>query len=171
MNTVSQFFIHTPWWVFALFVYLVWRGIRGLKPAEVSLPKLALVPVALTVWGSYELIRIYGLAPDAVAIWIVGLACGIAIGFLLLRHAAISVDPARGIIHRPKDATLLPLILAVFVVKYAFGAVASISPALLMEPLFRIADLGLSGLFAGIFIGKFAVYAVRYYSAPGVAQS
>ena len=73
--------------------------------------------------------------------------------------------------HRPRDLTLLPLILAIFIVKYIFGAMGAISPALLMEPLFRTADLGLSGIFTGIFIGKFAVYAIRYFSAPAAVQA
>lgn len=171
MPTISQFFVHTPIWAYVLLVYLVSRGIKGLRPADVSLQMLALIPVMLTVWGGYELVRLYGLAADAVAIWVVGLVIGIAIGFLILRNAAITVDPATGVIHRPRDLTLLPLILLVFVVKYAFAATGKISPELLMLPLFRTADLGLSGIFTGIFIGKFAVYARRYFSASRVAPS
>jgi hypothetical protein len=165
MQQIPQFFIHTPWWVYVLFVYLVLRGMRGLKPGETTLTKLAVMPVAFTVWGGFELLRLYGMAADAVAIWVVGLAIGTVIGFMIVRNAAISVDHATGVIHHPRDLTLLPLIILIFIVKYTFGAIGSISPDLLMERSFRFADLGLTGLFTGTFIGKFSVYASRYFSA------
>ncbi len=168
--TIADFFTHTPIWVYVLFIYLVSRGLKGLKPGDVKLQTLAIIPVVFTVWGGHQLVQLYGLAPDAVAIWSAGMAIGIAIGFLMLRNTVISVDRAQGIMHRPRDLTLLPMILAIFFVKYAFGAMGSISPALLMEPLFRTADLGLSGLFTGMFIGKFAGYAIRYFSAPRTVQ-
>lgn len=169
VSEVSQFFVHTPWWVYALFIYLVMRGIKGLKPGDTTLLKLAIIPVAFTIWGGYELVRLYGLAPDAVGLWVLGLAVGAAVGFLILRNAMIVVDHATGVIHRPRDLTLLPLVVLIFVVKYVFGAIGAVSPDLLLQPSFRFADLGLSGLFTGIFIGKFAVYAGRYWWAPRTA--
>ena len=168
--TVIGFLAHTPPWVFLLFFYFVWRGIRAMRPADVTLPKLALLSVILTIWGVYELIRVYGLEPDVCGLWVVGLVIGIGIGLLMLGRVKISVDPASGVIHRPADFSLLPLILMAFAVKYTFGAMAVINPALLQEFSMRLADLGLSGVFTGIFIGKFAVYATRYFSARAVLQ-
>ncbi|MBL8576687.1 MAG: hypothetical protein JNK47_05645 [Mesorhizobium sp.] len=165
MDVVAQFLQNTPWWVYVLFFYLLSRGLAARKPGEVSLGKLAIIPVALTAWSLAELVRLYGLQPSAIAIWLVGLLVGIIFGWLLLRTMAITVDPATGVIHRPADFTLLPLILVTFGVKYAFGAIAATAPDLLQEPMFKLADLGLSGLFSGIFVGKFALYASRYRAA------
>ena len=47
----------------------------------------------------------------------------------------------------------------------AIAVIAAVSPDLLREPAFRLADLGLSGLFSGVFVGKFAVYAGKYLAA------
>ncbi len=165
MDVVAQFLQHTPWWVYVLFFYLLSRGLAARKPGEVSLGKLAIIPVLLTAWSLAELVRLYGLQPSAVAIWLAGLLVGIVFGWLLLRNMAITVDPATGVIHRPADFTLLPLILVTFAVKYAFGAIAATAPDLLQEPMFKLADLGLSGLFSGIFVGKFALYVSRYRAA------
>lgn len=165
MATVSQFLAQTPWWVYVLFVYLVIRGVKGFKPGETTLSKVAIIPVVFTVWGLAELVRLYGLASDAIAIWIAGMVIGAIIGFFILRNATITVDPGTGVIHRPADYTLLPLVILIFAVKYTFGAIGAISPDLMMEPAFRVSDLGLSGLFTGTFVGKFAVYASRYHSA------
>lgn len=172
MQQVYQFLVHTPWWVYAVFVYLIVRGVRAMQPGNTTLVKVAIIPVVFTILGVSELVRVYGLAPDAIGIWVVGLVIGAVIGFLILRTAAISVDRATGIIHRPADMTLLPLVILIFAVKYTFGVIGALSPALLLEPSFRFADLGLSGLFTGVFIGKFAVYIFRYASAqPSIAKS
>lgn len=159
MEWIVPFFAHTPWWVYALFAYLIFRGVKALRPGETTLIKVAIIPVVFTIWSLLELVRLYGLAVGAIAIWVAGLAIGVAIGYFMLRKAAITVDRTTGVIHRPADYSLLPLVILIFAVKYTFGAIAAISPELLMDPGFRIADLGLSGLFTGTFIGKFAVYA------------
>ena len=51
MEWIVQILIHTPWGVFALFAYLVWRGVRAFQPADVSLYQLAVIPALLTGWG------------------------------------------------------------------------------------------------------------------------
>ena len=60
--TIADFFTHTPIWVYVLFVYLVSRGIKGLKPGDVNLKTLAIIPIVFTVWGGHQLVHLYGLA-------------------------------------------------------------------------------------------------------------
>lgn len=171
MEWPIQILAHTPAWVYVLFVYLVTRGIRSLKPAEVTPLKLAIVPVLLTVWSLAELIRLYGVSIGSVAPWVVALALGFAAGWLILRGRSMDVDRARGVIRRPADRTVLPLIIVTFAVKYCFGVLAAVSPQLLAEPAFRLADLVSSGFFAGIFVGKFANYMSRYVRQPARAAA
>ena len=157
--------VHTPWWVYALFAFLVSRGVRAFQPADVSLYQLAVVPALLTGWGLYDLTGRYGLEIGRLAPWLAAFAVGVAIGLALLRGAPLTGDRARGIIHRPADYTLLPLILLAFGVKYMFAVMGAISPELLREAGFRLTDVGVSGLFAGIFVGKFARYMRAYLAA------
>lgn len=79
-------------------------------------------------------------------------------GWVILARAAITADHAAGVLHRPADLTLLPLLLVTFAVKYGFGVIAAIQPALLQAAGFRLADLLRSGFFTGLFLGKFARY-------------
>ena len=165
MEWIVQILAHTPWWVFALFVFLVSRGIKALKPADVSPYQLALVPLLLAGWGLYDLARRYAFDPGALAPWLVALALGAAIGLAILSRAPLSADRARGIVHRPADFTVLPLILIAFGLKYAFAVAVALTPALLADTGYRLADLGISGLFAGIFLGKFGRYVSVYLAA------
>ncbi|KAA0971175.1 DUF1453 domain-containing protein [Aureimonas fodinaquatilis] len=162
MDVVSQFLSNTPLWVYILFFYLLSRGIKGFKPATVSLTKLAVIPVLLTGWSLIELIRLYGLKLETSLIWIAGIGVGVGIGILLLRRAAIFADPSTGLIHRPADYTLLPLVLITFAIKYTFGVIAAVSPEHMLEPAFRFSDLVLPGTASGIFVGKFTVYLQRW---------
>lgn len=164
----KQFMIQTPVWVWVLLAYLIFRGVKARRPARTSLLKLAIIPAIFTAWGLADLARLYGLKPETVGLWLTSIVLGAVIGWRLLAHADIRADRAAGIINRPADHTLLPLLLVTFAVKYTFGVIAATSPDLLLHTGFRVADLLLSGAFTGIFIGKFARYA-RAYRTTGAA--
>ena len=166
MEWIVQILTHTPWWVYALFVFLVSRGLRALKPADVAPATLALIPLVFIVWGLFDLNRLYGIGAATLAPWIVALAVGGAVGIAILRGAPLTADRARGMIHRPADYTVLPLILLAFAIKYTFGVMDATSPGLLQAPFYRLADLACSGFFAGVFAGKFAIYMKAYFAAP-----
>ena len=152
----------TPHWVWFLLAYLVFIGVKARQPGEVSLVKLAIVPVLLTGWSLHELTRLFDPTPGAVGLWLLGAAVGLGIGVALVRRLALTVDRARGVIAHPGDKTLLPLVLATFLVKYGFSVMQSLSPGALRTGWTGTADLVLSGLFVGIFLGKFATYALQY---------
>ena len=100
----------------------------------------------------------YGVSVASLLPSLLGLAVGTAIGWWLLRHLRITVDLATGRLHRPADRTLLPLLMVTFAVKYGFEATLAVDPAVAQVDGFRITHLLLSGVFTGIFIGKFLRY-------------
>ncbi|SEQ41748.1 hypothetical protein SAMN05428969_3003 [Devosia sp. YR412] len=168
MDILSQFLTQTPVWVWVLFAYLLFRGIKGRNPGDTTLLKMAILPVIFTAWGLYDLVTLYGVALDTAGFWLVGIALGAAVGWGIVSRYEIVPNRAAGTLHHPADYTLLPLLMLTFAVKYGFGVVAAVSPDLLQETTFRIADLTLSGLFTGIFIGKFARYVWVWNNAPVV---
>lgn len=166
MEILQQFLTQTPVWVWFLLVYLIMKGVKARRPGDTTLLKMAIIPVIFTAWGLSDLITLYGVAVDTSLLWLVGIALGSVIGWLIVSRYAIVADRAAGVMHRPADNTLLPLLLLTFAIKYSFGVIGATSPALLNEFGFRIADLMLSGLFTGIFIGKFLRY-VWVWNAAG----
>lgn len=166
MEILQQFLVQTPFWVWILLAYLIFIGIKARRPGNTSLVKMAIIPVIFTAWGLYNLVTLYGIAVDTAALWLAGIAVGAAIGWYILSRYTIVADRPAGVLHRPADNTLLPLLIATFAVKYSFGVISATSPQLLAETGFRIADLALSGFFTGIFIGKFIRYAWIWRSAP-----
>ena len=164
MTTIAQILAHTPWWVFLLFAFLVQRGMRGFAPAETSLVQLAMLPAVFMIWGLSGLSERYGLDPGAFSLWLAALTIGAAAGAALLRGTP-HVDRARGVIYRPADFTILPLILVAFFSKYAMAVMAATSPAIAGTAGFRIVGLAVSGFFAGVFVGKFTRYLRAYLAA------
>ncbi|WP_312242577.1 DUF6622 family protein [Pantoea sp.] len=165
MNAVDQFLGHTPAWVFVLFVYLVIRGIKARRPREVSLRNLALLPSIMLVLGLAEIFRRFGINAAVLLAWLLTFSCGALAGWRLLKKLVFQVDRQRGVIYRQPDYSVLPLILATFFAKYALGAASAIYPTLLTNNTFGMAEGGIYGLFAGIFVGKFARYWRRYSHA------
>lgn len=166
VEIVTQFMVQTPLWVWALLACLIFRGVKARRPARTSLPKLAIIPAIFAIWSLADLTRLYGLQRGTAGPWLAGLAVGALIGWRLLAHADIRADRAAGIVERPADDTLLPLLLMTFALRYGVGALAATAPDLLFHQAFRVTDLLLSGVFTGIFIGKFTRY-VRACTATG----
>ncbi|MFH8134292.1 DUF6622 family protein [Pantoea osteomyelitidis] len=165
MNTVNQFFVHTPAWVLVLFVYLVIKGFKARQPREVTLRGLAMLPSIMLILGLVEIFRRFGMDAAILLAWLLTFSCGVVAGWNLLRNIAFEVHRPKGIIYRQADYSVLPLILATFFAKYALGAATYMHPSLLTNTTFGMAEGGIYGLFAGIFVGKFARYWKRYSSA------
>ena len=155
---LSQLLAQTPIWVWVLLVFLITRGIAAMKPGETSLGKLLIVPTLFTVWGIWSISTRYGAAPAAWGEWLAGIAVGMGLGWLLLRRATLRINPSTGALWRSADYSLLPLLLVTFLVKYGFEVAFAVSPALAGNGGFSAAYLLSSGLFTGIFIGKYCRY-------------
>lgn len=158
MQTLQLIVSHTPLWVWVLLAFLVSRGVAAFKPQPTSLGRLAVVPALFTAWGVWSLTARYPDAWQAWALWLVGLALGTCIGWMLLRHVHMHVDPASGALWRGADYSLLPLLLVTFLVKYGFEVAFAMSPTLIADAGFRAAYLLLSGGLSGIFVGKSCRY-------------
>ena len=158
MDIVRQFLVETPLWAWALLGYLIFKGVKARRPGDTTLVTMSMIPVVFTVWGLYDLLTLYGVTPTG-AFWLAGIAAGSAVGWFIASRFDIVADRAMGVLHRPADFSLLPLLLATFAIKYSFGVISAVAPQLLTQTGFQIADLTLSGLFTGIFVGKFVRYA------------
>lgn len=149
---------HTPIWVWVLLAFLVTRGINAMKPGETSLSKLAIVPALFTVWGVWSINARYPASWEAWALWVVGIAAGAGVGWILLRRLKLRVESSTGKLWRGADYSLLPLLLVTFVIKYGFETALAVAPGLSSNAGFSAAYLLLSGGFTGIFIGKYCRY-------------
>ncbi|MCU1135099.1 DUF6622 family protein [Stenotrophomonas maltophilia] len=158
MNMLQHLASQTPIWVWLLLAFLVTRGIAAMKPAETSLQKLAIVPGLFAVWGAWSISHRFGASLIAWSEWLGGIATGAALAWLLLNRLKLTLDRSTGKLWRSADFSLLPLLLATFLVKYGFEVAFAVSPTLTASAGFSAAYLLLTGGFTGIFVGKYARY-------------
>lgn len=156
----------TPWWVWLLLVFLVQRGVRALRPTTGPVWRFAIIPVVFLTWGIASLVTVFGITALSIGGYLPALAIGSGLGWLMLAPAAVRVDRRQGLVQVPGGPTTLVLILAIFAVKYGFGVWLGMAPAIAAESWFVLLDCGVSGLIAGMFVGRFARLVRRYLAPP-----
>lgn len=159
---ILQILLGTPVWVYLLFVLLIWLGVCQLRASAVPVQRIWRTPVVFIIWGLFGLaMRNTGglahLLPWLIAA-IVGLFAGLA------RRNTLAIDHERGLVMRPASA--LPLIrnFVIFFAHYALNVAAAFHPG---RPGIIQADMAISGLFAGFFLGWLIRFVQNYRASAG----
>ena len=166
MPPILQIITGTPVWVWALLAFLLFLGIRALQPATTPLWRVALLPTIFFVWGLSNLVALYGLTLQRAAPWLAALVLGTVIGMLIAGRQPIRADRQRRLVRTAGGPLTLVLILLIFAAKYVFGYLHATRPGAFVEARFWLSELALSGVLAGMFIGRFVGLWRQYRSAP-----
>ena len=157
---------HTPVWVYLLFAFLLYRGIKARTPATVTLEKLALIPAIFLFWDIYDLITYRDPTLITYIKWTIGIISGAIIGYILINPDRLSRSSAPRSIHRPADYSALPFMLLAFGVKYVLGVLNATAPDVLRQPAMSALAIITGGMFAGVFVGKFTRYVSVWLRLP-----
>jgi hypothetical protein len=162
LELLAGVFHGTPIWVFALFGYLLWAGVRGLARSERKVSRVWVTPVIFIAWGVIGLFMRSGPLASNLLHWLVAALAGVGIG--VLGRVPLQVDPSRSLVIQPGSA--LPLIrnVAIFGAHYVLNVLAAMKPEL--SPHYVTWDIYVSGASAGYFVG-WAVRFVRSYREAG----
>jgi Family of unknown function (DUF6622) len=166
LETILQAALHTPWWVYLLFVYLVKVGIRASKTGVVSIHKLYVIPLIFTLMAIETVINNVGLTANTVALWAFSTVFGIIIGWFLVYPLKLRCDHQNKLIEVPGSWSTLVIIMMIFASKYYFGYALSVDPNLVNNTNFEIALLGVTGICSGLFVGKLLCYVYRLKTNP-----
>jgi hypothetical protein len=158
MTFAYQILTHTPPWVFVLFAYLVWQGIKAMQPRTASIWRALIVPVVFIVWGISRIGFGHQDSAWPLVAWIVAALALLPLGVLTPRP--FEVDHATGQIIRPGSAFALIRNLIVFVLQYAVGVISAIDAS--DRALAIILGRAISGATAGYFIGSTIALLVAY---------
>lgn len=147
----------TPAWVYAIFVYLMFIGLKATQRRTMYLPALFIIPVILLS------LRLYNVESADITSYFSFLALGGLIGMVLAWNTKLEMHKKTFSITLPGTWQTLFLLLAVFTVKYFFGYQQAISEE--FNPSLHYWSLISSATITGIFWGKSLFYAYKYYSA------
>jgi hypothetical protein len=159
MKFAWQILTHTPIWVFPLFAYLVWLGVKAMQPRTVTIRRSLIVPAVFIVWG---LSRLFSRGQDVMwplVTWLGAAAILLAIGLLTARP--IELDHATGEIRRP--GSVVPLIrnITVFTLQYIVAVIAAVDPH--DATVVAIVGRAVSGGTTGYFLGRTIALLRQYW--------
>jgi teichoic acid transport system permease protein len=158
--SLTNLYFQTPWWVMIVFGVLIGRGIRDLKSTTTPLPMLAIMPAVFTIGGLYELVRVFPLDVPTVLLWLIAIAIGAVMGFLIERLRPTHVE--RRLITLAGSRTTLTVMIMFCVLNVGLSAALGVDPALVGITWFRFAGVGLSGAITGAFVGRFLCWWLAY---------
>lgn len=154
----------TPWWVYALFIFLVASGIQALRPRSWPFARIAIAPLAFTAWGVASLLLAPNLGGSLVLTWLATAGASAGLTLVTWRSDRISIDRATRRIDLPGSWAPLARYLAIFVAKYGIAVAMALEPAA-RGPL-TFWDIAVSGLAAGYFLAWLTRLAVIYFAPP-----
>jgi hypothetical protein len=154
METIIEFLKGTPTWVFVVFGVFLVSGIKALKPHPTSIKKMFILPVVLMIlfWMGAEGRSIMIRVPSAlIAGWI---------GWKWMEKIPFKVDVASKTIHFPGSPFPLILFLAIFAIRYFFGALEATNREAFLQwaPYQSL----ISGIMTGLCFGR-VFYVVKAF--------
>ncbi|WP_044563265.1 DUF6622 family protein [Azospirillum sp. B4] len=165
MEIIARIVSHTPVWIFALFAFLVFMGVRRLRTNVQQTGRVWLIPGVFIIWGLYGLITRPGPMGPVLLEW----AAGAAVGLMLARLSTIriEVDRARGLVRQ--QGSWIPLARNIFLFgsHYVLNVLAAVRPDLHDAAI--ALDIGVSGFSVGYFAGWSWAFVQGYRRAPEVA--
>lgn len=158
MKFAWQTLIHTPIWVFPLFAYLVWVGIKAMRPRTVTIWRSLIVPAVFIVWGLSRLFSRQDFAAPLVA-WLGAAAVLLVAG--LVTAQPIEIDHVTGKINRP--GSVVPLIrnVTVFALQYSVAVISAVDPH--GATAAAIVGRAISGGTTGYFLGRTIALLRQYF--------
>lgn len=160
-----QIVLHTPRWVFALFLLLLWLGARQLVAHDPGLGRVTLMPLAMGALSVLGLVSVFGDSPVALAGWAVAALAALALVLRRPLPVTTRYDAARRRFHVAGSAAPLMLMMGLFLIKYAVGVALALHPELRRQAAFGLAVPLLYGAFSGVFAAR-ALRMWRLSSAP-----
>jgi hypothetical protein len=149
-----QIILHTPKWVFAVFVLLVWLGCKQLLSGSVSLAKVTVMPIAMTGLSVAGVVSAFGDSPGALLGWAVAAGALVLVVLQSPLPASTSYDRAAREFHVAGSAVPLVLMMGIFFTKYVVGVALAMHPELRQQASFAVAIPMLYGAFSGIFAAR-----------------
>ncbi|MDR0631785.1 MAG: hypothetical protein LBF54_00865 [Holosporaceae bacterium] len=137
----------TPLWVFFVFAYLVFIGIRATKDREIRIGKIFLMPSIFFTMFFVKLIQTWRI--DIWLIFFVTLLISFAIFHFFLKQEPMEIKKSHIFVKGSRET--LAIVMAIFAVKYYFGYMKAVHGEL---EKYLVAEIIISGITSGFFANK-----------------
>ncbi len=149
---------HTPVWVFALFAGLLVLGLHRMRAHETTAARLAILPVAMTLFSLFGLTQAFGPGIATIGPWAVALTAALGVGGMLPARDGVrdgvQYSSVTGKLHVPGSGLPLALMMTLFFLRYAVAVLIAMNPSLRQDALFVAGVAALYGLASGCFVAR-----------------
>jgi hypothetical protein len=168
MENLIQILLHTPWWVYVLFGFILYVGIKATKMRSIPVRQLFIGPSIFTVLSIYILVGRIGDHFLYIIPWGIASIIGIAIGWVEMHRLNIIVDRKNRLLKIPGSAFTLILFLLFFGSNYYYGFLSATDPERVKQIQFVIYILLVSGIGTGIMWVRGFGYFFKYVTSRSV---
>lgn len=169
METIILALKNTPWWVYLLFGFILYKGIRSLKTRNVSLKKLFIVPSILIFISFHTILTQISLNFENIVLLLVSFFAGVAIGGWMIKNQDITIDKESELLRVPGGYSTFVMIMLVFIIKYYMGYEEATDPNMLKQDGFETFAIIATSLLGGLFGGKMIGYLYHYKTSRNIS--
>jgi uncharacterized membrane protein required for colicin V production len=164
---LTQIIANTPAWVWLLLVALVWIGLAQTRARTVSIKKVAILPMIMTILSFSGTVSAFGASLHTLLAWL----GAVAVTFMLWLQASPAssnhFDPREQKFALEGSWVPLGLMLGIFLVKYAVGVATALNPGLARQVNYALGVSALYGAFSGVFLAR-AIQTLRLTGRSGL---
>ena len=166
MSETYDFLINIPWWVYLIFFYCIFIGIKSLKTSVIHISKFFIIPIIFIYLSLHTLLSSFSLNFFIIFTYIISLLAGICLGVILLKRSKIIVDSKNKLIKVSGSWVTLVLILITFFSKFYIGYELGVDPKIVTNKSFDLFFLLVSGVTSGMFLGRLIYVIFKMMKGP-----
>lgn len=162
---VTQILIHTPAWVYVLFVVLVIFGLQQTRSRNVSAVLAYILPLGMTVLSVVGVNSSFGFRPASLVMWACGLIIIAVVGFTRYRDGRVRFSRSSRRFYVPGSWAPFWVIMAIFFTKYLCAIMLALGAEIVTTWTF-VAVLSLVyGCYSGYFVSRAVIFFYKAQSA------
>ncbi len=166
MENLIEILLHTPWWVYVVFAYIVYVGIKATQMRSVPVLRLFIVPAIFTVLSIHTVVGRIGDHLLYIMPWGIATLIGVGIGWIEMNRLNIIIDGKHHLLKIPGSSFTLILFLLFFGSQYYFGFKSATDPEGVKQIQFVIYLLLVSGIGTGVMWVRGFGYFFKYLKNP-----
>ena len=160
VEVIKPFISGTPWWVWGIFLYVLFVGLKAFRRRIIYLPKLFIIPLVLF---AIKVPLFITASHIELLSYILMLFMGLLFGGVLGHKTNIECLEKQKSVVCPGNCYTLILLLLFFGLKYTFGFWRATNVSLATE--YQFVEMAASGLISGLFLGRALLFVWRYRCA------
>ena len=151
---IKEIIIHTPIWVFGLFLGLLVLGLQQSKARNVKKIMVYPMPIGIIILSFFGVSSSFGYSLAPISLWFLGLGLSTLTGAIYFPIKGASYSDETGTYSLKGSWIPLIFMMLIFFTKYVVGVMSALKFPILSSSSFIYSLSALYGIFSGIFASR-----------------